>query len=212
VPPRITAIVLAAGRATRFGSVKVIAPLGGRPILEHVLARLRAAAVDDVVVVLGDDAAAVEGAVRWPAGVRRIVNPDPTRGLASSLIIGFAEARASVPRPDAILVALGDQPRTDPAVVRRLVASLSDPRPLKVPRYPDGTNPNPVLVAPLGYELVGEAEGDRGLGPVIARHPELVDEVAVDGSNADVDTADDLAALERTGTETPARETRHPVS
>jgi molybdenum cofactor cytidylyltransferase len=211
VPPRITAIVLAAGHASRFGSTKVIAPLAGRPILEHVLERLRTAAVDDVVVVLGDDAAAVERAVSWPAGVRRILNPDPTRGLASSLVIGFAEARAREPRRDAILVALGDLPRIDPVVVRRLMASLSDQRPLKVPRYSDGTNPNPVLVAPLGYDLVHEVEGDRGLGPMIARHRELVDEIEVDGSNADVDTPADLAALERTGTDTPAAETRHPV-
>ena len=37
--------------------------------------------------------------------------------------------------------------------------------------------------------------GDRGLGPILAAHPELVHEVSIDGSNPDVDTRDDLAAL-----------------
>ena len=39
-------------------------------------------------------------------------------------------------------------------------------------------------------------EGDRGLGPLLAAHPELVHEVAVDGPIPDVDTPADLAALD----------------
>ena len=43
------------------------------------------------------------------------------------------------------------------------------------------------------FGLVGEASGDRGLGPVLEAHPELVSEVAVEGANPDIDTPADLA-------------------
>ena len=51
----------------------------------------------------------------------------------------------------------------------------------------------PVTTTPA---LAREARGDRGLGPVVRDHPNLVLEIDVDGSNPDVDTPADLAALE----------------
>ena len=62
-----------------------------------------------------------------------------------------------------------------------------------MPAYADERGRNPVLVRRAAFDLVAEATGDRGLGPVLAAHPELVAEVAVDGANPDVDTPADLA-------------------
>jgi SAM-dependent methyltransferase len=59
-----------------------------------------------------------------------------------------------------------------------------------------------VLLGRAAFPLAGQASGDRGLGPLIAAHPELVREVPVEGDNPDVDTRDDLAdLLERTWAE-----------
>ncbi len=55
VSDRVTAIVLAAGAGSRFGGGKLLASLGGVPILQHVLDTLAAAGLEDVVVVLGRD-------------------------------------------------------------------------------------------------------------------------------------------------------------
>jgi molybdenum cofactor cytidylyltransferase len=211
VPPRVVAVVLAAGRSSRFGSPKVVAPLDGRPVLAHVLARIRSGGIDEPVVVLGDDAAMIEAAVRWPAGARRVVNPDPSRGLASSLALGVAAARAGSREPEAILIALGDQPRVSPDVIRALIDALDDPRPIKVPRYGDASNPNPVLLERAAFDLVAAATGDRGLGPLIAGNPDLVHEIPFGGGNPDIDTPADLAAVERAGVETDPGPLRHPV-
>jgi molybdenum cofactor cytidylyltransferase len=209
--PGVVGVILAAGRATRFGSPKVLATLGGRPLLQHVVDRLGAAGVDELIVVLGADAGAAEDAVTWPPSTSRVVNPTPERGLASSLAIGAATALARSPRPDALLIALGDQPRIDPAVIGALLAT--DPsHAVAVPRYPTGADPNPVLLRRGGFGLLDEVTGDRGLRPVLARHPELVVEVPVAGANPDVDTPADLAALEGAVASATARpDTRHPV-
>jgi CTP:molybdopterin cytidylyltransferase MocA/SAM-dependent methyltransferase len=185
----IVGLVLAAGAGSRFGGAKLLAPVGGRPILQHVLDALAAAEVGEVVVVLGDDAAAVEAAIAW-RDERRVINPEPERGLASSLQVGF---EATSPDAAAVLVALGDQPLVSAAVIRALIEAPNAPaRPIAVPAYADEAGRNPVLLRHEAFALIAEATGDRGLGPLLAAHPELVAEIPVTGSNPDVDTRADL--------------------
>ena len=189
----VTTLVLAAGAGSRFGGGKLLAPIGGRPVLQRVLDAIAAAACEDVVVVLGADATAVEAAIEWRAE-RRVANPAPERGLSSSLQVGF-DAIDAGSKTAGILVALGDQPLVTAATIRALLdAPVRADRPVVVPVYADDRGRNPVLLRPAAFGLVAEATGDRGLGPVIAEHPELVDEVPVEGTNPDVDTQDDLAA------------------
>ena len=192
---RVVAIVLAAGAATRFGSVKQLAPLDDRPLLQHPLDALATAGIDDVVVVLGAEAAAIEGAIAWRTERRR-VNPRPEDGLASSLRVGL-DAAAEDPGADAALVVLGDQPSVRPEVLRAVIDAAGETdRPIVRPRYTADGAPNPVLVRREAWALAAGLDGDRGLGPLIARHPDLVHELAVEGAMPDVDTPADLAALE----------------
>jgi molybdenum cofactor cytidylyltransferase len=198
---RIAAVVLAAGASSRFGSPKALAQLDGRPVLEHVLDAIREAGVEDIIVVLGHAAEAIEEGIDW-LDERRVRNPDP-RFLSSSLQVGLAAVEDLADGQDddrpirAALVALGDQPRTRPAVIRALIAAArSTDCPIVAPRYADGGGPNPLLIRADAFDLADEANGDRGLGPLLAERPELVLEVAVEGGNADVDTPADLAALE----------------
>lgn len=188
----VTAIVLAAGAGTRFGGGKLLAPIGGRPVLQHVLDALARAGVGDVVVVIGDDLDAIEAAIAWRSE-RRVRNPDPGRGLSSSLRVGLDAVGDDA---HAALIALGDQPLVPVAVIRALLDGPADAsRPVVVPVYPDDRGRNPVLLRRAAFGLVAEAEGDHGLGPLLAAHPELVAEVAVTGTNPDLDTQDDLARL-----------------
>ncbi len=194
------AVILAAGAGSRFGGGKIRAPLDGRPLLAHVLAAVREAGVGRVVVVLGRDAGAVVSAVREaePAALGRVlvaVNPEPERGLASSLAIGFGPA-AAAPAPPGVLVVLGDQPRVRADVLRALCAVETPAGAVAVvPRYDADAAPNPVLLLPAGWPLVARLTGDRGLGALLAADPARVVRVPVRGANPDVDTPADLADL-----------------
>ena len=189
---RVVAIVLAAGASRRFGSPKLLAPLAGRPVLQHVLDAVAASPVGDVVVVLGDGASAIETAIEWRTE-RRAVNPRPQDGLSSSLRVGL-DAAAEDPLAEAALVILGDQPSVRPAVIRAVIAAAANvPEPIIRARYSDDEAPNPVLIRRPAWALAAGLDGDRGLGPLLAHRPELVGEVAVDGRNPDIDTPADLA-------------------
>jgi CTP:molybdopterin cytidylyltransferase MocA/SAM-dependent methyltransferase len=191
-PGRTTAIVLAAGAGSRFGGGKLQAELAGKPVAQHVLDRLAEAGLTDVVVVLGDDAADLEAALDWRSE-RRIHNPDPGRGLSSSVRLGLAAVPADAA---AVLIALGDQPLLDPEVLQALLGAPDEAgRPIVVPVYAHDQGRNPVLLRPAAWDLAAGLEGDRGFGPLITAHPGLVLEVPVGSANPDVDTPGDLAAL-----------------
>ena len=193
----VMALVLAAGASSRFGSNKLLAPLEGRPLLQHALDAVAAAGLADVVVVLGDEAPAIEAAIAW-RGERRVVNERPGDGLSSSLRVGL-DAAVEVAGADAVLVVLGDQPRLRAGVVRAVLAVAASPgtgHALFVrPRYADDSAPNPVLLRRAAWALAAGLDGDWGLGPLMANRPEQVVEVPVAGANPDVDTPADLAAV-----------------
>ena len=99
---------------------------------------------------------------------------------------------------DAAVILPGDQPRVRADVIEQLVAAADrlPGTPFVVPRYHEDAAPNPILARRSIWRLADELAGDRGFGPVLAAHPELVGEVPVDGTNPDVDTVADLARLE----------------
>lgn len=115
------AIILAAGRSSRMGRSKLLLPWGETTVLGHSLnlsARLPAA---QVAVVHAPADAAIEAELnrlRFP-GENRIVNPEPNRGMFSSV-----QCAARWPGWHATLthwaIMLGDQPHLQPATLSAL--------------------------------------------------------------------------------------------
>ncbi len=194
MPDRVGAVVLAAGAGSRFGGGKLLASLHGRPILQHVLDRLAAAEISRIIVVLGHEAEAIEGAIGWRSECR-VRNPDPSRGLSSSLAVGI---EALDPDLEAALIVLGDQPQLAAEAIRALLAAAPHPdHPIVVPVYALDRGRNPVLLRRPAFALLARTSGDRGLGPLIEAHPELVQEVPVPDvpDNPDIDNRADLVRM-----------------
>jgi len=190
---RVAAVVLAAGASSRFGGSKALASLWDRPLLQHVLDVAAVPGFGEIVVVLGHNADEIERRLQWRSE-RCVRNPDPGAGLSSSLRVGLDSLGQT---SEAALIFLGDQPLVRAEVVERLLAGFSSPAlPIVVPRYQVGGGANPLLIHRSAWPLAREARRDRGLGPVVRDHPNLVLEIDVEGSNPDVDTPADLAALE----------------
>jgi molybdenum cofactor cytidylyltransferase len=184
-------LILAAGASTRFGADKLAVLLRGRSILQHVLDAAAEAFLRPVVLVTARQRTDVD-----LRGARPMVNPDPARGMSSSLAIGLA-ALAQEDGVERVLVLLGDQPLVAQATIRRLLDAPVDPlRPLTVPRYGDGEAGNPVLLDRAAWPLAAALSGDRGMSQLFGSRADLVRYLDVAGANPDVDTPADLAALE----------------
>jgi molybdenum cofactor cytidylyltransferase len=193
---RTVAVVLAAGAGSRFGGGKLLAVLAGRPLLDHVLEAIESAHLAETIVVVGPGSSELE-AIAARRGARTVLNPDPERGLSSSVRVGLAAIAAG---HDAALLMLGDQPRTSVATIGVLLdAPLAAGREIVIPRYAGGGGANPVLLLRPAWSLAATLDGDRGFGPLIRQHPELVAEVALPGDNPDVDTPADLARIVEAG-------------
>lgn len=198
-----SAVVLAAGLGTRFGEKpKLIAQLGGKPVLQHVLDMLHEAGIAPIVVVLGHARDEVLRAIAWRDEVQ-VNNPHPERGMLRSVLLGLRRLDEMWSVPERTLIVLGDQPRFRVDQLQILLATAADEeRPFLVPRYQDGQTGNPVLLEASGRVLAEQfaihtrKDIDRGLSQMFVKFPELVRYVEVAGANPDIDTADDLASLE----------------
>ncbi|MDE2628688.1 MAG: nucleotidyltransferase family protein, partial [Burkholderiales bacterium] len=117
----IGAVLLAAGSGSRLGGrPKSLLELGGVPLIRRQLIALSGAGVDEVVVVLGHHAPAIEAAVRdFPVTLAR--NPAPDDGQASSVRVGLQALSA---RLDAVIVALADQPLVNAQDITDLIGAF----------------------------------------------------------------------------------------
>lgn len=117
----VGAILLAAGAGSRLGGQpKSLLELGGVPLIMRQLIALSGAGVNEVVVVLGHHAPAIEAAIgQFP--ITLVHNPAPDDGQASSVRIGL---QALSPNMDAVMVALADQPMIDAQDITALIGAF----------------------------------------------------------------------------------------
>lgn len=175
---------------------KPLVPLGGRPLLAHALDAALASGLAPVLVIMGNGAPEVEAWVAAHAsGVRSVANPHWREGIAASLRCAL-EAVAEDAAVDAVVVGLADQPLVGAQAYRRLAVAYDGGARFAVATY-GGVRGNPVLI---GRELWADAlalRGDEGARQLMRHHP--VEEVPCDatGDPIDIDTADDLAEVER---------------
>jgi len=161
----VFAIVLAAGAGRRFGGGKQLAPLGGRPLLEHALLAAAGAPVDGVVVTLGAGADAVVAAVDLH-GARPVVVADWEEGIAASLRAGLEAIGAEA---EAAAILLGDQPGVDPATIARVIEAWRASEVPAARAVHAGRPGHPVVVARSLFPRLLELRGDRGAGALLGR-------------------------------------------
>ena len=193
----VGAVLLAAGAGARLGGrPKALLELGGVPLIVRQLVALSGAGVDELVVVLGHHAEAIEPVLcAFPITIVR--NPAPDDGQASSVRIGL---QALSPRLDAVIVALADQPLIDEQDIVALIGAFKrrGDAAMVVPRVSAGDGEplpgNPVIFdAALREEwLAGEA--DAACRKWRQAHPERVRWLDTDNRRyrIDIDTAEDL--------------------
>jgi molybdenum cofactor cytidylyltransferase len=190
----IAAGILAAGKGERFGGTtpKPLVHFRGRPLVAHVLEAVTGSGLAPVFLVVGNHAAEV--ATQAPAAVTIVPNPAWASGIASSLV-ALLRVLADHAEVDAVVIGLADQPLVGPEAYRRVAATYDDGARLAVATY-HGERANPVLLARAHWDEAMTLTGDEGARVLLRRHAAV--DVACDGTGSpiDIDTPEDLAALE----------------
>ena len=201
----VGAIVLAAGRSTRMGSVnKLLADLDGRPVVAHAVAAVAAAGLAGPVVVLGHMADAVRTAIgaetpgdggggggAHAGATRFVIAADFNGGMSRSLAAGLA---AAPPDWCGALIVLGDMPRVAPTTLAAIAAAVTDTDAVVVP-LADGKRGNPVAWGRAHWARLATLTGDAGGRAFLAEVATIEVETGDPGILADVDTPAALALL-----------------
>jgi CTP:molybdopterin cytidylyltransferase MocA len=188
--------VLAAGRGVRFGgnTPKPLLALHGRPLVMHAVDAANRSGLAPVVVVVSDDRVAALVASEAGGAVEVVRNDAPERGISSSLqaALRWLEPGENV---DAVVVGLADQPLVGAEAYRRVAGAFTAGVRLAVATYGD-TRGNPVLIAREYWNEALALTGDEGARVLLRKYGAV--EIPCDGTGepTDVDTPEDLAALE----------------
>src|SRR5258708_2571372 len=165
----IAALVLAAGRSTRMGGPnKLIAEIGGKPLVRIAAEQALASRAKPVIVVTGHQRERIEAAL---AGlpVRLVHNPAFAEGLGTSVRAGIAAVPATA---DGAVICLGDMPQVDAGLIDRLIAAFAPEQgALAVVPTIDGQRGNPVLWSRRFFPDLMALEGDTGARHLIGKEP-----------------------------------------
>ncbi|MEM1306742.1 MAG: nucleotidyltransferase family protein [Pseudomonadota bacterium] len=206
----LAVVLLAAGASRRFGTDnKLLAPIGGTPLVATVARTVRAALPNaTITAVLRADTGANNGS---PADahlraddVRAVltdivdafcINPDADRGLGSSVACGIAAVAEA--DPTGAMVVQGDMPGLTHRLLVGLVAAFHENGTglIVVPVDTTGTWRTPVIWPSHTFADLTTLTGDRGGRALMERDPGAVCAVPFSEGDAfvDIDTVDDLA-------------------
>lgn len=186
-------LILAAGAASRFGSVKALAPWGNDCLLAHVIRITHEAVGQTPWVVLGAAASSIESTLKAQGcEYRGLLNEGWQSGLSSSLQCGISGIARALPQTRSVLVTLGDQPCLRIDELRGLIALWRmDPERIVAADYAGQAGAPCILPRPL-FAQVADLRGDQGARALLRNHPTTVRTLPIASAAWDVDTPEDL--------------------
>ena len=186
---KIGCVLLAAGAGRRFGGGKLLYEIDGTPMISRALSLYAPLAFSARVCVTRDEAQSIRQEAA-DCGFIVAINPEPERGVGTSVSIATAELLRLEPKLDGILYAVSDQPYLTPESVKALMdAFAANPERIASLGF-GGVRGNPAIFPKDLFGELMDLTEDIGGGAVIRRHMErlLLVEAGFALELADIDT------------------------
>lgn len=194
--PHVAALVLAAGCSRRMGGEnKLLAEVGGVPLVLRAVNAALASQAASVTVVLGHEAERI-GALLAGRPLRWVYNPDYASGLSSSLRAGLAALPEAA---EAVVVMLADMPYVSAAHIDRLISAFDPRQPAIIVPQRAGRRGNPILWPRALFAAMQTLSGDEGARGLLAAHADRIHFLDMDDGaiHLDIDTPQDLEEVRR---------------
>jgi len=193
MPDNVHVLVLAAGASTRLGQPKQLVPINGRPALHIALANAAAIAGNAVTVVLGANAGALTYLLSH-SSASSIVNRAWEEGIASSIRSGIAAVPSSA---DAVMIVLGDQVCVTSDDLKRLRAAWNANDSYIAAATYERHVGVPAIFPRWCFSELSQLRGDEGARKILQRNHDRVVRVPMTNAGFDLDTPEDLAAINK---------------
>ncbi|MCB0707363.1 MAG: nucleotidyltransferase family protein [Saprospiraceae bacterium] len=192
--PEIAILILAAGAATRMGSVKQLLPFGENSLLGSVITQAQASQIGPVYCVLGAHVDLI-GPTIQTSDVQIIFNPEWQQGLGASIRAGVQGALKEHPDSGGILILLGDQVLIQAEHIQKIQTLFHEnPGKIIASKYGNGYGV-PVFFPPAFFGELLNLKGDQGAKQLLkAQHKHIIPFLGSD-LLVDIDTPEDYAHL-----------------
>ncbi len=190
----VAAVILAAGRGTRFNAgPKLLTMLHGKPLVRHVAQSAIASIAAPVIVVTGHSSSEVKDAV-GDLDLHLVSNPAYPEGLSTSLKAGLSALPEDA---KAAIVLLGDMPLIRPALIDELIHAWREMgKPSALIPALNGQRGNPVILSRSLVPVIMWLTGDTGAGTFLRGRSDVVEYPVDDPAILqDVDTTEDFWTL-----------------
>ena len=162
----IAGIILSGGASRRMGTPKALLGFQGETFLDRLI-RVLSSVCNPIIVVVGAHANQIRSGSERSGGVLFAVNPDPDRGMLSSLQCGLALVP---PGAAAAMFVPVDHPHMEASTVETLAARfVADRAPVTVPTYL-GEHGHPVCIAKTLIDELLALPPEARASDVIHRH------------------------------------------
>ncbi len=185
-----SALILAGGAGRRFGGGKLLADMGGAPLIRRVADAVGSVGFAEVVLVTGADDAAVRACLAGKP-LHIVHAAGWAEGMAATLRSGIA---VLAPETRGVCVFLGDMPLVPVGLCADLAAAAERAGYAARLQF-EGKPGHPVAFTRVAFADLMALEGDRGATALLAGRADVAyRDTAERGALFDVDTPADLAA------------------
>lgn len=175
---KIGCVLLAAGAGKRFGGGKLLYEIEGEPMIARALRLYGKISFAARICVTRSEACEIHRSAR-DLGFPVVINPDPERGVGTSVAIATEAILANIPSLDGILYAVADQPFLTLQSVQRLLEAFEAHSDDIASLCSGKRRGNPAIFPTRFYPELCALKEDAGGGAIIRRHPDCVQLVEV---------------------------------
>lgn len=188
----IAGVILSGGASRRMGTPKALLRYQGETFLDRLI-HLFSRVCEPVVVVLGHDAGQIQAGLERAGEALFVVNPDPDRGMLSSLQCGTGMPACA--GSEGVIFTLVDHPNVELSTIESLAdAFFTHHAPVTVPVY-QGRKGHPVCVSREVVQELLALPATADTGEVVRAHEIRRVDVDDPGVVSDIDDPQAYAAL-----------------
>lgn len=183
-------LILAAGNSSRLGHPKQLVKFQGGSLLRNMVKMALELNIGPVMVV--------EGAFTFNlpvvSGLHTIRNSEWKKGMGSSIKLGLASIE-EIAAIDQVLILLSDQPLITTTHLEAILDKKKETALPMIASFYKNFPGVPALFDESCFSSLRSLEDKQGAKKIFHAHPDLVGVVSIEIAKIDIDTPDDLRAL-----------------